>query len=740
MAELEKYDRRGRLINSDPGYEGSPIDMLEKFVTDKFNSIRNYIGSDLVLGNDNFSKLFFAIVAPSMTGKTQAAFAFKTLKCLYFLLYKSSTGNLQEIYNNFDTLSETFRTLVDEDFAKLKKLNVLKKKPGDIFHQISSNSLLHTHGDTKFKTLGFIYSMIEHSNANFDPTGYQSWMNFYATSPRSFIVEAKSINEFKNLNISNYVLFFDEFEASEANAFVRNLFRTAFAPVFAANTNSNAANLIGKVNYSCSREGDSLAWSLAAIKLNSINQSILTGMHPSLIKNIATIIERASNNDERVLIQEFFKNFFETQLEHLRPGCADIIAAKVHEISTSIQITSLNGLLQHFLKALFAKMVNNKPAIKNELEGILGSLALLMDNAYLSSNISTEKLKAKMSHMKSYLQYHYYYLINPVDVTKWCFLTYRPKTGKVPLRVLFQRRKFKEWDVEYTYFRAEEMIPFFALQSITTKNSIPNTLKTGLKISDADPRTTGRAPNTSDELEVLSSICIIEASQHGVGEILSSFAGQDGKTFLTNLIGNLIEADDFRRTAKLELNCEIMKNILDRVHIPFLFPAGMKLSDFLKNNFSRVEGFKTRTVNFGEFRRTRNSTEIDGIFNYFIKTVTEEFPSVGVCSVECKNRIDNLLANDLILILEKAKRKLANITLLFCNSLGDSRNSTLTNFASFCTNNKFAVLKLEQTTTNKKFKLVPYCSGLPFPNDTVIELTCIIIELDVINNPLRTRY
>jgi len=56
-------------------------------------------------------------------------------------------------------------------------------------------------------------------------------------------------------------------------------------------------------------------------------------------------------------------------------------------------------------------------------------------------------------------------------------------------------------------------------------------------------------------------------------------------------------------------------------------------------------------------------------------------------------------------------------------------------FASFCTNNKFAVLKLEQTAANKKFELVPYCPGLPSPNETAIELTCIIIELDVINNP-----
>ena len=297
--------------------------MLENFVTDKINSIRKYIGHDLVLlsvDEDNFSELFYAIVAPSMTGKTQAAFAFKTLRCLYFLLSEPPADNFQEIYKNFDNLSEKFRTFVADDFAKLKKLNEVKHKPGDIYDQISVDGLWLMNCQTKFKTLGFIYSMVEYANSNFTQTENQSWMNFYATSPKSFIVEAKNILDFQNFNIRNYVLFFDEFEASEANAFVRNLFRAVSFPVFVVNTDLNVANLAGKYKSSCSREGNILASSLTAIKLNSINLNILTGMHSVLNENIATIIERTSNNDERILIQEFFKNFLETQLEHLRPG------------------------------------------------------------------------------------------------------------------------------------------------------------------------------------------------------------------------------------------------------------------------------------------------------------------------------------------------------------------------------------------------------------------------------------
>ena len=120
--------------------------MLEKFVTDKVNSIRNCIGNNLILSDDDdFSKLFFAMAAPSMTGKTQAAFAFKTLRCLYFLLTESSSDNLQEIYKSFSRISKEFQILVADDFEKLNQINALDEESGDIFNQISPTLLLQNH-------------------------------------------------------------------------------------------------------------------------------------------------------------------------------------------------------------------------------------------------------------------------------------------------------------------------------------------------------------------------------------------------------------------------------------------------------------------------------------------------------------------------------------------------------------------------------------------------------------------
>jgi hypothetical protein len=120
-----------------------------------------------------------------------------------------------------------------------------------------------------------------------------------------------------------------------------------------------------------------------------------------------------------------------------------------------------------------------------KLEGVLGSLALFMDNAYISSNTSNENLAAKISHMKSYLQYHYYYLINSVEVNNWCFLTYKPIPGDVHLRVKSVDERFVKWETKNTYFRAEEIIPLLACQSVVNSYSIPKLLKQGLAISDS---------------------------------------------------------------------------------------------------------------------------------------------------------------------------------------------------------------------------------------------------------------
>jgi len=301
------------------------------------------------------------------------------------------------------------------------------------------------------------------------------------------------------------------------------------------------------------------------------------------------------------------------------------------------------------------------------------------------------------------------------------------------------QRKYVDWSVERTFFKKEEVLPFLSCQSIFNQKSISSSLKQGIEKAIASFENTGDASNPSQNralsgnyLEVLSSVCIIEASHHDIGFRTYTFTGQSGKSFLTNLVGNLIEANGFRRSTQVKLNCEIIESTIKTIHVPFLFPAGMELPSFFKKNLSGTVGFKNRSVNFGEFKRTTNSTQIDGSFNFFVNDNSRFNPLMELCVVECKNWKANLLANHLTPILEKALKKSAKLSLIFCNSLGSSKAETLKPLIAYCENKKVNALKLEKYIGDKNFKLISYCPDLKV--DKNAEMICIIIELKVINS------
>ena len=248
-------------------------------------------------------------------------------------------------------------------------------------------------------------------------------------------------------------------------------------------------------------------------------------------------------------------------------------------------------------------------------------------------------------------------------------------------------------------------------------------------------------PLNGNELEVLSSVCIIDSSHHSVGITNSTFCGQNGESFLTNLVENLIEADGFRNENRVvvNVNARTFDSVLEGIHIPFLFPAGMKLPAFFKEHLSDANGFNERSVNFGEYKRTKNGDEIDSIFKYFVKNRLGIPPSIAICAVECKNWACNVLISDLEHILVKAALNSANLSLVFCNTLDASQAETCEVFKSLCQTKSWNVLKLIKIITepsdnnnNKEFVLERYFPEMNFSTDVV--LNCIVLELEVINS------
>ena len=597
--------------------------------------------------------------------------------------------------------------------------------------------------------MGFIVALINHANSEFEGSGLK-WMEFFAKSTRNFTFSGLSLNDVENFDFGVYILFLDEFQGSEWTALIRNLFRAALVPVLVANTNTNAANLVGEDQSGFSRVEGSFAWSFVAVRLNAINQDMLKKMYPNFSNIVTSIIESSGSERERELIHGFFENFKNTQLQHLRPGVVELIISKLSAISNGLKL-SFNSLFQFIVNFIAENLGEKKPKMNSSAEGVLGSLALYLKNAYNIPGVKSDK--RALFHNKSYLQDHFYYLINPYDITNWCFLAYPPRQiedktrgqkiiSSKSLRFVRMIENFRrilvDWNVEYTYFKDDEILTFLSCQASFNPGSIVSVLRAGLLRSRANAFNTGDSENSSqnialkgNELEVIATICIIEASHHIVGSINSTFCGQDGESFLTNLIENLIEGEGYRRTNKVKLNCKIIKKSLDIIHVPFLFPAGMELPEFFKQNLSSPIGFNTRTVNFGEYGRTRDSTQIDGVFNYFILNESGEVPSIGVCSVECKNWKRNILAKDLISILKKATLNSADFSLIICNSLGNSKSDNLKLLIDHCKEENILLLKLKEKKLDiiKEFELVPYFSG----SNDVIKMTCIIIELQVIN-------
>ena len=717
-------------------------------------AIRGYLGPNSIQRDDDvLERMFYAIVAPSMEGKTQSAFAFRKIRPLYFLLFKqslSATTAIQDIYLNFASLSDRFMQFAVIDFARLNEMNQNRFVSLSVYELVSADALIKDHGDFKFLLLGFLVALMKHANENFENSG-KLWMDFFATSPRSFAINPMSINEVRKLDIGNYILFFDEFEALDWTGFVRNLARAAWIPLFVANTNTNAANLVGRVQSAFSRVDGDFAWSLVSIRLNAMYMRIFSGINDQVLGKIHQLEDYSGT--EKDLVIGFFNDFLNNQLQHLRPGFAECIGKVIVNIKMiEAGSITLNYILRQIVNTLALELRRKKPNMISNPEAVLGTLALFMSNAYLSQDNSE---LTHIFHRKIYLQDHFYYLVNPVDNKKWGFLSYPPapisagrnvSSTDRPLTVVRDNGIKSDWAVEYTYFKSEEIVPMFAFLAVLDEGSIVAHFRKSMAKLKVSPYGTGDTENMAqavalngNELEVLATVCLIESSHHGIGQKGATFCGQDGISFLTNLVENLILAEGFRRTNKvvIDFHARTFDLLLKSIHVPYLFPAGMKLPEFFKNYLSGVQGFDNRSVHFGEYHRTINADEIDSIFQYFIKKEHQyATPSVAKCAVECKNWADNLLVDDLEKIIEKAQNNSASLSLIVCNSIGGAREETISSFTRKCTLKGWNVLKLTKVSSTgsgtKRFRLEQYCQGCAFTANPV--LSCMVLELECINS------
>jgi len=246
---LKNYIIRGEDMVKDSNFNGSPIQKLEELIKDPAKCFSGdqtyqYINNNKNLVEDIcFEKTFIALVAPSLCGKTQSAFAMREMRPLYFVLNEFSVREgkkAQPIYANFDSLNKMIENVgvadlrfmkenekyknifesveidanyleADEksNYAKVEltdeesiatasaetELNSPKTKMERVYTNVkyiyscvSASNLINEFKHQKFFTLGFLVALMEEAEAKYDenseseliPGTKKSWMEFHA--------------------------------------------------------------------------------------------------------------------------------------------------------------------------------------------------------------------------------------------------------------------------------------------------------------------------------------------------------------------------------------------------------------------------------------------------------------------------------------------------------------------------------------------------------------------------------
>lgn len=769
VARLDEYIKVGQQIKNGPGYENSAIWNLEKFLCHGRPEVKRYLGHNhFKTFDDQLRKAFYALAAPSLEGKTQSAFVFRDVKPLYFVISTGlNTRSAQMIYNNFLALSDRLLDFARMDLEHIRQVNVNRGLENDLdLKHISPCILSGSHPNQKFYVLGFIKALILDARTNYQDTHDTTWMKYYVSTDRRMEVIPTSINEFWGLrdSIKGFVLFLDEFTGSPenlVNVLIRNLARAANFKAVVASTNVKATNLANP--YQRNPNGHSRieisAWAIVFTKLNPFN----SGSVPDLDELKNELFDKVKAR-ERSDLEVFYQNFLEVQVKQMRPGFVNLIVDAMKRFSQSFvrRRFSLNEFISCVVHDLGSELNKRKPDLTDSDAGLIGTKALYFANAYGSA---LDKDVDLISHCKQYLDSHFYYLLNPVDPSKCCFLTYPNTTGTrvreviaeqafeppelegdscldIFLEDIFLRRSIdRTWKPELTIFEKNETLPFLAFQGIWHDESISNILgRAKLSVEDVYIDTSNAATRSGNVLEVLSTISSINASHHDLDSEKMTFTGQGCKSYLSNLIKNLISADNcrIRSDYKVAFPTKDVAFIFDRIHVPFLFPSNIPIPQSFWSRFTNADQFRTRSIHLGTVKRTVNRARIDFKFDLFLKDVSGTGYTKGICTIECKDSERDIEFAGLKDIFGKAQNNGASLSLLICDKIVESSEpKDFSELKAECIARNWEIFKVVQRPPKapnaKVFAIERLHPKIRLPSPKNCTMACVILELDVIN-------
>ena len=462
----------------------------------------------------------------------------------------------------------------------------------------------------------------------------------------------------------------------------------------------------------------------------------------------------------------------------------------VHNISTFSLLNCFNFIFER----ISVGIMRRKFHIASTIDGEIANLALLS-----SASFRNDFFKENMFNIKTFLKFHLYFIINPVDKNLWFFFLECPESSDDHLQV-YLGAKLTSW-IELSYFKAQEEITLLACifsstrRPVSTLLLLDNLKKLGhAKLVDL-PNPTAES-NSGNHLEIVASMSIIDAShfyQESTILYLFSFGGVSFIEFFKNLLRNLIQDEKFKYRArfhKTEVIIEFpserlqypsikrkmnpttrnnkndhdhdsnpcnssqiyLTDLLSQFHVPFLHPSNLSWPKKYQSLFPLND--PECSLKLGTYYRTANMQKIDGNFQLIQKSKISDgsdekkakvYDKIVQGIVECKNLNDPLDSGELRVILRKAlNHSNSKFCFIFCKLAGGyfhadvkKDHTQIKELINFLFDNS---INLYRVIGNSISLDLAKFRVVPFRNDVPLlpnpKLICFILEIGVINSDL----
>jgi hypothetical protein len=647
---VEQYIQRGNVASKNPSKSLLNLEDLIKGYHE--SEIYTKLLSTEEYENYGSEKHFFiALALPSMSGKTQMAFNIRSKRPLYFALQYSQLVN-----DSFSLISTKLRDLLESDYRDAQDILTSEFQEEQVKDQPKLNKKTAVKEankiitlNHKFKSLGFLVSLVKECEKLYKESTNDEWMKFYAENQKSlsFIeYEPISLAEFEAQKdvykpfSEKYFFFIDEFDAESGIVMLRNMCRYLKIPCVLASTDTEVINIIGISMNDGSGSSPPSVFCAVFPKLSTLSNEEIDQFFNEEI-NCESFLELARNvseHEERRM--SLLLQFFKDQAKKTRPGVSLFLFKALKEISEWFPESGslkVDTLFQEVIRSMVVFIKNRKGNAFESLEGMRANAVLLGGNEFESKYEMSDKYENNES---SLIDKHFFYLKNPRtnSEAEEPYLLFQNDTPYPKL--ISQPNSENRYEIQGFFDENEELLKLVCLVGPMDSTSY------GIVYPPY-----GRFHLTADTDKVLEFITYnaFLKSSHFNDEKAVSLEGVNIKIFLKNLLasfdGQMLNFVAYRKYVKL--NYENVKDdqILAETVVPCLYIANNDWPAEIKAIFDPKES----SVKLGKYTRKTNDSEIDATIDLIDKDGRSH---LGV--IECKNRETPINNTDYKIIIEKA--------------------------------------------------------------------------------------